>query len=182
MNANIEIEFKTPISEEQYLSLIEQFQLENNIFKQTNYYFDTEDLFFRSNKIVLRIRKKGDHFYKVTMKSHSEQGAYEQHVLLDEEQALDMITNGFNVRDFFDYDKKVTIIGQLDNYRVSTPYKEGELFFDKIEYYGKTDYEIEYEVDQFDIGLECFKEFLDSYQITQKQPIRKSERIYQENK
>jgi len=63
MNTNIEIEFKTPLSEQQYLTLVEQFQLENNIFKQTNFYFDTDDLFFRKNKIVLRIRKKGSHFF-----------------------------------------------------------------------------------------------------------------------
>lgn len=182
MNTNIEIEFKTPLSKEQYLSLIEQFQLENNIFKQTNFYFDTDDLFFRNNKIVLRIRKKGSHFFKVTMKSHSDQGAYEQHVLLDEDQAQDMIQNGFDVNAFFDYEKKVAIIGQLDNYRVSTPYKEGELFFDKIVFYGKTEYEVEYEVDQYDVGLTCFKAFLKSHHIEQKLPTRKSERVYQHQK
>lgn len=178
MKTNIEIEFKTPLEESKYHELLSLLELENNIFKQTNFYFDTEDLFFRQEKIVLRIRKKGDHFYKITSKSHSDQGAYEQHVLLDETEALDMIENGFNTSKYFDYDKKVKLLGTLDNYRVSTPYKDGELFLDKCEYYGITDYELEYEVDNYEAGKKCFEEFLKIHGIEPKPSIRKSERVY----
>lgn len=181
MKTNIEIEFKTPLDEKQYFDLLNEFELENNIFKQTNFYFDSEEYYFRKNKIVLRVRKKGEHFYKITLKSHSDKGAFEQHVLLDEQEATDMIKNGFNTKDFFDIDQNVTLLGTLDNYRVSIPYKDGELFFDKVEYYGITDYELEYEVDNYDVGKKCFEEFLKHYNITQKPSIRKSERIYKTN-
>lgn len=43
MDKNKEIEFKTFISKEQYENLLEEFHLTNNIFPQTNFYFDTED-------------------------------------------------------------------------------------------------------------------------------------------
>ncbi|MDY0211059.1 MAG: CYTH domain-containing protein [Acholeplasma sp.] len=178
MKTNIEIEFKTPLDEKKYYDLLNEFELENNIFKQTNFYFDSEDLYFRKNKIVLRIRKKGEHFYKITMKSHSEQGAYEQHVLLDEKEAVEMLQNGFNTKEFFEIDQTVTLLGSLDNYRVSTPYKDGELFLDKVEYYGITDYELEYEVDHYETGKKCFEEFLKQYNISLRPSIRKSERVY----
>ena len=42
MNKNIEIEFKTGITQEKYQKLLQEFKLENNIFKQTNHYFDTD--------------------------------------------------------------------------------------------------------------------------------------------
>lgn len=182
MKTNIEIEFKTPLEEKQYNDLLQLLELENNIFKQTNFYFDSDDLHFRNNKIVLRIRKKGDHFYKITSKSHSDQGAYEQHVLLDEQEAISMIENGFNTKNFFDIDVNVKLVGSLDNYRVSTPYKDGELFLDKCVYYGITDHELEYEVDNFDIGKKHFEEFLKQHNIVQKPSIRKSERIYTKKK
>ncbi|MDY0346350.1 MAG: CYTH domain-containing protein [Acholeplasma sp.] len=182
MKTNIEIEFKTPLEEKQYYDLLNLLELENNIFKQTNFYFDSEDLYFRKNKIVLRIRKKGEHFYKITSKSHSDQGAYEQHVLLDEQEALEMIENGFNTKAFFDIDKDVKLLGSLDNYRVSTPYKDGELFLDKCVYYGITDYELEYEVDNYEVGKKCFEEFLKHHNIELRPSVRKSERIYTKKK
>jgi len=40
---NIEIEFKNPIDKATYEMLIKKYQLDNNIFLQTNYYFDSSD-------------------------------------------------------------------------------------------------------------------------------------------
>ncbi len=100
MTKNIEIEFKTGLTEEKYRELLAKFKLENNIFKQVNHYFDTDDYTLNQQKIVLRIRQKSDTHYKVTLKSQSEQGAFESHVLLHPDQAKDMIENGFNTKDF----------------------------------------------------------------------------------
>ena len=50
MKTNIEIEFKTPLDEKQYFDLLNEFELENNIFKQTNFYFDSEEYYFRKSK------------------------------------------------------------------------------------------------------------------------------------
>ena len=55
MNTNKEIEFKTFITKEQYDSLINEFGLDNNIFMQTNHYFDTEDTKLMNEKTVLRV-------------------------------------------------------------------------------------------------------------------------------
>ncbi|MBU1141373.1 MAG: CYTH domain-containing protein [Firmicutes bacterium] len=179
MTKNIEIEFKTVISFEKYTELLQLFNLENNIFKQINHYFDTADFKLNKEKIVLRIRQKSETHYKVTLKSQSEQGAFESHVLLQENQAKDMIKNGFNTKDFFeDLDYFVTFKASLDNYRVSTPYEGGTLFLDRCEYCDIIDYEIEYEVCNYDEGLKLFKQFVAKHHIEIVPTKRKSERAF----
>ena len=49
MNYNHELEFKTIISKHHYDQLLFNHRLLDNIFLQTNHYFDTADLYFSSN-------------------------------------------------------------------------------------------------------------------------------------
>jgi len=179
MNKNIEIEFKTAISQEKYIELLKKFKLENNIFKQTNHYFDTDQFNLSQQKIVLRIRQKGENHYKVTLKNQGEEGACESHILLQKAKAEDMIQNGFNTKDFFDeIDFFVTFKVSLDNYRVSTPYEGGTLFLDRCEYCSIVDYEVEYEVSNYDEGQNQFKQFVMQHQIEMQPTKRKSERAF----
>ena len=55
MYTSVEIEYKTKINKEDYLKLIEKFNLKDLIFTQTNYYFDTPAHSLINNDIVLRI-------------------------------------------------------------------------------------------------------------------------------
>ena len=52
------------------------------------------------------------------------------------------------------------------------------MFFDKSEYYGHTDYEIEYEVDSIEQGKKDFTAFLNEHNIPHIEPERKSTRAY----
>jgi uncharacterized protein YjbK len=179
MVKNIEIEFKTVIPEEKYHELLSLFKLENNIFKQTNHYFDTDEYDLNRLHIVLRIRQKGEHFFKVTLKSQSDKGAFESHVLLTEERAKEMINQGFDTKEFFpEIDYYVTFKASLDNYRVSTPYKSGTLFLDRCEYCNVIDHEIEYEVSNYDEGLIIFNQFLEEHGLQYLPTKRKSERAF----
>lgn len=179
VHKNIEIEFKTEVTQDKYEELLKLFSLENNIFKQINYYFDTDDYNLNQLKMVLRIRQKGENRFKVTLKSQSEQGAFESHVLLTKEQALDMIDNGFQTKDFFEeIDFFVTYRVNLVNYRVSTPYEGGTLFLDRCEYCNVTDYEIEYEVSNYHEGEKLFNQFVQKYDIVKVPTRRKSERAF----
>ena len=67
MKTNKELEFKSVITKEQYEALVKKFDLENNIYAQTNYYFDTPDYKLKGMHTVLRIRQKGSN-YKLTKK------------------------------------------------------------------------------------------------------------------
>lgn len=175
---NLEIEFKCPINKEEYQRLIDKFELANNIYLLTNYYFDTPDKKLHNDRTVLRIRHKhSNNLYKITLKQDTPQGALESHVLLKEDAALKLIETGFNLKPYFNIDLDVILHGKLDNYRVSTPYREGELFLDRIEYFQTVEYEIEYEVDNFEHGKRDFEKFLNENNITQAPFKRKSQRI-----
>ena len=131
-------------------------------------------------KTVLRIRQKGSN-YKLTKKTRAEVGADETHLFISKEQAENFLQNGFDAK-IINLPYYVKNIAQLTTYRASTPYKNGTLFLDKSEYYGKVDYEIEYEVDEEKEGLKDFKNFLDSHNITFKESIRKSKRAFDNRK
>jgi len=176
MYINKEIEFKTFITEKQYNDLISEFGLDNNIFEQTNHYFDTDDLKLLNEQTVLRIRQKGSN-YKLTKKTRAFVGADEAHILISKEKAADMLANGFNA-DMIGIPYDVKKIAELTTFRTSTPYKDGTLFFDKSVYYGNVDFEIEYEVDNVAEGKKIFSEFLRSHNIEYKESIRKSKRAF----
>ena len=176
MYVNKEIEFKTLITKEQYDNLLLEFGLDNNVFAQTNHYFDTEDTKLISEQTVLRIRQKGNNF-KITKKTRADVGADETHILISKEKALDILENGFDAS-IIGIPYFVHKVAELTTYRVSTPYKNGTLFFDKSEYYGNTDYEIEYEVDDVKEGTIDFQKFLNDHEIVYKESIRKSKRAY----
>ena len=176
MYKNKEIEFKTIITEEQYYQLIKDFELENNIFCQTNHYFDTDDTKLLEEKTVLRIRQKG-HNYKLTKKTRADVGADEVHILISKDKAQELLENGFNA-EIIGLPYNVKKIAELTTYRASTPYKDGILFFDKSVYYNSVDFEIEYEVNDVNQGQVDFNNFLRKYNITYKESIRKSKRAY----
>lgn len=180
MYVNKEIEFKTFITKEQYEKLLDEFGLDNNVFAQTNHYFDTEDTKLIAEQTVLRIRQKGNN-YKITKKTRAEVGADETHILISKEKAEDILKNGFDAS-IIGLPYYVHKVAELTTYRVSTPYKNGTLFFDKSVYYGNTDYEIEYEVDDVKEGTLDFQRFLEDHEITYKESIRKSKRAYDNRK
>ena len=180
MDVNKEIEFKTFISKEMYESLLEEFDLVNNIFAQTNHYFDTEDTALLNQQTVLRIRQKGNN-YKLTKKTRAKIGADETHIFLSKEKAQEMLDNGFDAN-IIELPHQVKKVAELTTYRASSPYKDGTIFFDRSEYYGHVDYEIEYEVDEVEQGLKDFKEFLESHNIEYKESIRKSKRAFDNRK
>ena len=179
MNKNIELEFKTVIPKPAYESILTEYNLNDNVFLQTNHYFDTPDLALSNQHIVLRIRQKGKRFFKVTLKSQHPEDAYESHILLSKEQALTMLKDGFQTKDFFPkVDYFVTFQTSIDNYRASMPYHHGIMFIDRCEYCGQVDYEIEYEVPQYEEGLKQFEMFLSKHQLNYEKTKRKSDRAF----
>jgi len=143
MYQQTEIEFKSFLTQEKYLELLEKFNLKDKIFDQTNYYFDTKDRVISNNKAVLRIRKKEQ--YKLTTKVKDENGNnLETHKYLTDEEAKDMLENGFDAS-IINMPYQVKLVGYLTTHRAKCPYLNGTLFLDKNEYNGHLDYELEYE-------------------------------------
>ena len=178
MYTNIEIEFKCKIDENTYNRLIDKLGLSNRIFEQTNYYFDTEHEDLLNKKLVLRIRKKSEDYYKITLKSQHEQETFEKHVPITKDKAMNLLKNGFNTNEFYDFDTQVIHRATLVNLRASVVYEGGKLFIDKCEYLGVTDYEIEYEALDYSKGLVTFNKFLETEKISFVKSKKKSERAF----
>ncbi len=175
MIKHLEIEYKTLISENEYNTLINKFDLADKTFEQTNYYFDTKNYKLMDKKTVLRIRKKEQ--YKLTKKEKSENGNLESSLYLTDEEALTMLENGFDAK-IINEPYYVKVITSLKTTRAKTSFKGGTLFFDKSEYNGHIDYEIEYEVEDVKIGQSVWIEFLKDNNIIQKNPVSKSKRAF----
>lgn len=175
---NLEIEMKCFVGEEQYNSLLQEFNLLDDVHAQTNYYFDTDNLDLQNNKIVLRIRQKGEQ-YKLTSKSKGVDGNIENHVYITKEEALAMLKNGFDAK-IINLPYHVKNLCRLTTYRASCQYKCGKLFLDKSTYGNKTDFEIEFEVTDKSEGEKVFDEFLSSHNITKTIPISKCKRAFNE--
>ena len=173
---NIEIEFKSAIDEKTYHSLLTKFDLNCSLFDQTNFYFDTPNLDLLAQYITLRIRAKGDSV-KLTLKKRATEGCLEQHCLLSKEVSDKLLEEGFNTSEYFQpLDYNVTYLTKLDNCRVIMLYEGGKIFFDKSSYNGITDYEIEYEHSNYEIGLKNFKRFLEENNLVLKEVNKKSYR------
>ncbi len=179
MYTSLEIEFKTKISKEQYEMLIKKYNLEKNILVQTNYYFDTFEHKLIKNGIVLRIREKSYNI-KLTSKTKQEIGTLEKHIVLDKDEAYKMIENGFDAA-IIGINENVKNIASLTTYRTTTTYKNGTLFFDKNTYYDEVDYEIEYEVENEEIGKKEFLEFLEENNLEYIKMDSKSKRAYKKS-
>ena len=176
MYTSLEIEFKTAIKKDEYEKLIQLFNLENEIFTQTNYYFDTLDYSLLNKHVILRIREKA-HNIKLTSKTPQDIGTLERHIILEKKEAYKMIKEGFNAN-IIGIDKNVVNVASLTTHRATTSYKKGKLFFDKNTYYSITDYEIEFEYDDEEKGKQIFLEFLKEHNIDYVKMESKSKRAF----
>ena len=179
MYTSLEIEFKTKISKDEYERLIDLFNLKDKVFIQTNYYFDTNSHSLINQGIVLRIREK-THNIKLTSKTPQDGALLERHIVLEKQEAYKMIENGFDAK-IIEINVFVTNVATLKTHRAKMNYKSGTLFFDMNEYYDTVDFEIEFESDNNEIGLQEFNEFLQENNLTFIKMESKSSRAYKES-
>jgi uncharacterized protein YjbK len=188
MSETIEIEFKNLLTKVEYENLLKTFNVkEKDIVMQSNHYFDTPEFTLKNLGSALRIREKKNNL-ELTLKQPAAVGLLEttQHLSVNEFQAaiqqqifpkgivqerLEQLKIAFN---------KIVYFGSLTTKRAEFPYKVGLLVLDHSFYLKKEDYEIEYEVEDFQTGQLVFQELLKQYDI----PIRKTQnkiaRFYQQ--
>jgi uncharacterized protein YjbK len=171
MDKNLEIEYKTLLSYGDYEKLLPLFSHVTPV-RQTNYYFDTEDLALRQARLSLRIRAFDDSA-EMTVKVPQEVGNLEHNVALTLEEANAMIglkkltTQCINVQAIVDLLEahgidvsKITLQGSLTTTRREHDTEIGKMALDANEYLGKTDYELELEVADGKKGKRDFHQFL----------------------
>ncbi|ETI66776.1 CYTH domain-containing protein [Neobacillus vireti] len=186
MSQNIEIEFKNMLTKEEYERFLLEFNIDKSqIFSQENHYFDTPDFTLKELGSALRIRKKQRSF-EMTLKQPAAVGILETNQTLsykEAEQAIHsrklpagLIQNllkkenvNFSTIEYF---------GSLSTNRVELAYKNGLLVLDQSFYLNKEDFELEYEVENYQEGKRVFLELLNQFQIPERKTDNKIRRFY----
>lgn len=187
MSTNLEIEFKNMLNEDEYKKLLAEFSIdEEKIWIQKNVYFDTPTSQLKDLGAALRIRVKNN-TYELTLKTKAEVGLLETNQLITraDYQALkhehllikgpvyDQLKN-LNVE--IDH---LQVITDLTTKRAEVDYQGGLLVLDKSFYSDVIDFELEYEVQNYDEGLAQFQALLKKYKIPTRPTENKIKRATQ---
>lgn len=173
MSTNLEIEFKNMLNESEYKKLLKHFYIsEEQIWTQKNVYFDTTSSDLKRQKAALRVRIKNN-TYELTLKTQAEVGLLEtnqsitkvdyqnlkhNHCLVNGPVYTALINLGINIED-------LRVITDLTTNRAEVEYQEGLLVLDKSFYGEVIDFELEYEVKDYDKGLNSFNQLLAQHNI-----------------
>ncbi|ALM56542.1 CYTH domain-containing protein [Staphylococcus equorum] len=185
MATNNELEFKQLLSQSQYQSIYNKYFPEMQPFSQTNYYIDTDQFDLRSHKSALRIRVKDD-YYEMTLKVPAEVGLmeynFETHVI--PELNKELVANDLPLEITEQLNKmnvdvnQLVILGALTTSRLEKEVQGNLLVLDKSDYLNYQDYELEYEVEDYDDGLIQFKMILEAFDIKHETPENKVQRFF----
>lgn len=181
----LEIEFKNLLNEEEYSTLYDTFFKSVQGQPLVNYYIDTPDLELRRNTLLLRVRLD-DGKQIMTLKAPTVKGVLEFHAEVDFDldstkhiegtEIPEIIANELERRHIGTND--LHIYGRLATERREMEYKDGLLVLDKCSYLGTTDYEVEYEVSDYDKGETIFNRLMADHDIARRDEVTKSERFY----
>ena len=173
MSTNLEIEFKNMLNESEYEQLLNHFSIsEEQIWTQKNVYFDTKAFALKRQKAALRVRIKNN-TYELTLKTQAEVGLLEtnqmitktdyttlkhDHRLINGPVYEALMDLGININD-------LRVITDLTTKRAEVDYQDGLLVLDKSFYGEVIDFELEYEVKDYNKGLNIFNELLAKHNI-----------------
>ncbi|MCE5001676.1 CYTH domain-containing protein [Staphylococcus pseudoxylosus] len=185
MATNNEIEFKQLLTENQYNVIHKTYFNEIEPFKQTNFYIDTPDFDLKDHKSALRIRVKDD-YLEMTLKIPAEVGLteynFETHIVPElnkpipeqslPSEILEQLTK-------MDIDLiELIILGSLKTERLEKEINGNLLVLDKSTYLDFEDFELEYEVEDYDEGLIQFKSILEKFDMKHEIPANKVQRFF----
>lgn len=183
MTKQPEIEFKTLLSEREYLMLIEKFD-GAKYNDQTNHYFDTPRFTIKAMDASLRVRERDGEF-EITLKKKKRYARVEYTVKISKEEFEEMKKTGICTNPEIAEELAALIDGQkienfmsLFTHRVYLPYSNGVLFIDRSEYCGQVDYEMEYEAKSYHLGKEEFIALIREFKIEYKKSDKKINRAF----
>lgn len=180
MSKEIEIEFKSMLTEKEYTKLLIEIGGENPFFlEQQNYYADTADFQLKKQHSALRIRRlpdrnectlktpHGHHLMETTFyltNKEADRMLDENHIIPSSEmmEELDRMAINSNELKFF---------ASLSTRRLEQSHNGHLIVLDKSFYNGTVDYELEIETEEEEKGKEFFHHFLSIHKI----PYRKAE-------
>ncbi|MCA0987829.1 CYTH domain-containing protein [Guptibacillus algicola] len=185
MTQEIEIEFKNMITDKEYISLLTSYQLSSTDIKtQKNDYFDSAQFTLRDKGAALRVRQKKNDLV-LTLKEPAEEGLLETHQVISEETFQSIKETGELPKG--DVSKQVIKLGLTDNllhlgslttHRAEVELSTGLLVLDHSEYLGCVDYELEFEVTNYEQGERAFHQLLEEHGIEIRKAKNKIQRFF----
>lgn len=182
MSKEIEIEFKTLLTKEEYVNLCTKFADKRGNL-QINYYFDTPRFTLKASEIGLRVRKSDK--YVMTLKRKKGYALQEINETISEEVFQQFLKDGIipveEIRNELEdvlKGQKVINYMSLSTFRIGFPYKKGTIAIDKCKYVDTVDYELEYEATSYEGGKREFVEIVREFGIVYKKSKPKIKRAY----
>lgn len=191
MSESVEIEFKTFLTETEYVELCTSYQLQaEDFFTQKNIYYDTASGKLREAGAGLRIRIYSDHA-EATLKTKRSSGLLETTDSLTVEEANKLVEdNRFlsegtiiaKLKELGVSSKELNIIADLTTKRAEFTIAEGLLAIDESWYSQQHDYELELEVQEAKKGKVDFLALLEKFQIAYRPSPNKIQRAVEARK
>ena len=185
MDTNNEIEFKQLLTQSQYQSIYKTYFQDVGTFSQTNYYIDTPQFDLKANQSALRIRVKDD-YNEMTLKIPAEVGLMEYNF---ETRVVPELNKSITTQmlpaeiieqlEKMDFDlNQLVILGALTTERLEKEVNGNLLVLDKSRYLAFEDFELEFEVDDYDEGFKQFKNILEQFNMQHEIPDNKVQRFF----
>ncbi|MHC5217029.1 CYTH domain-containing protein [Enterococcus sp. LJL128] len=185
MSENLEIEYKTMLSERDFIRITDYFQLkEEDFFLQVNTYFDTSAFHLKQMNIGLRIRTLPD-AAEITLKVPAKDGLLEITDPITPEQAEEIIRSRIFPKNSevsqklqdLTINTPLHVIGQLKTKRAQKNLPQGLLALDESWYNQNHDYELELEVADAFTGKKAFYNLLNTLNIKEISGLNKIQRM-----
>ncbi|KIX90545.1 adenylate cyclase [Staphylococcus microti] len=182
-----EIEFKQLLDQQTYNDMKQTYFPNSEPFTQTNYYIDTPDFQIMQHKMALRIRVRQDKPNEITLKvpaavglteyNHSTTHTPQQDASMPESVLTNDIIDVLR-RHYIDTSQLI-VLGSLTTHRLETSQTDGLLVLDHSEYLGAEDFELEFEVADYETGYHAFKNILATYELEHQAPLNKVQRFFE---
>ena len=168
---HLESEYKTLLTKNEYQQLLPLFS-DITATKQTNYYIDTADFSIRDAKMALRVRAF-ENRAELTFKIPQQVGNMEYNQSLTLEECHTLINTCVlpegEIRILLTHAAinldELKVLGSLTTIRYEKETTIGLMALDENHYFDKTDYELELEATDAEMGKEQFDYFLQAHHI-----------------
>lgn len=173
MAEQIEIEYKTLLTAEQFQAIKAKYAPNQTAFVQENYYFDTPQFDLKHKHCGLRIRRT-ENSAEFTLKTPLSEGLLETTDKLTIQEAEEWLSakkvpnQGSVAEKLTTLDislSKLQLLAQLKTARIQIVLPIGELALDESWYGNNHDYELELEVPEANQGKQDFLSLLEEFQI-----------------
>lgn len=186
MSQEIEIEFKSMLTKEEFYLLRQQLPFPERPIIQVNHYFETKQFSLKKYKSALRIREK-EAQYRLTLKEPYGENILETHDRLTKSEATNWLTGrpskqsnvSRRLQSLGIDEANLHYYGSLTTERYIYTNSAIDYMLDKSSYHGINDYELEIEATSREKGLQALQDLLSKFNIVERKAKPKIARFFE---